>query len=255
MPFQALIVDDEPLARQRLRFLLGRQEAFSLAAEAEDVPGAMRMLRAIAPDVVFLDVSLPGADGFRLFEEVEPARLPAVVFVTAHEQHAVRAFEVEAVDFLLKPFDEARFSATLRRVRRELERRGSPTATERSAAPVADLTPEPRYPRRLALRSAGRVTFLPVEEIDWIDAAHNYVKIHAGGQIHTCRESLGDLAAKLDPRHFVRVHRSTILNVEQVRSLELTPQGGYLAVLGKGQRLSLSRSYRDRLQALFDQAL
>jgi two-component system LytT family response regulator len=251
LPFQALVVDDEPLARQRLRFLLGRQEAFSLAAEAEDVPGAMRMLGAIAPDVVFLDVSLPGADGFRLFEEVEPARLPAVVFVTAHEQHAVRAFEVEAVDFLLKPFDEARFSATLRRVRQELERRGSRTVTERSTALVTDLE-EPRYPRRLALRSAGRVTFLPVEEIDWIDAAHNYVKVHAGGQIHTCRESLGDLAAKLDPRRFVRVHRSTILNVEQVHSLELTPQGGYLAVLGNGQRLSLSRSYRDRLQAFFE---
>ncbi len=251
MAHQVLIVDDEPMARARLRALLSRQQGFDVVAEVEDVEGAAAAIARLAPDLVFLDISLPGPDGFRLFDEVAAERMPAVVFVTAHERHAVRAFDVEAIDFLLKPFDEARFAATLRRVRQALDERGRGSG-ERLPARAAEASPgeERRYPQRLALRTTGRVTFLNVDEIEWIDAAHNYVKIHAGGQTYTFREVLGELESKLDPRRFVRIHRSTIVHVARVKSLELTAQGGHLAVMSNGQRLSLSRSFRDRLHNL-----
>ncbi len=253
MVYRVLIVDDEPLARQRLRALLARQGELEVAAEAEDVAAAAAAIGALSPDAVFLDVGLPEVDGFRLFDAVGPARMPAVVLVTAHERHAVRAFDVEAVDFLLKPFDEARFAATLRRLREALAERGPRPAAGPVSASAAGPA-EPRYPPRLALRSTGRVTFLSVDEIDWIDAAHNYVKIHAAGRTYTCREVLGELASRLDPRRFARIHRSTLVNLERVQSLELTAQGGHLAVMANGQRLSLSRSYRDRLQSLLEAA-
>jgi two-component system LytT family response regulator len=217
---RAFIVDDEPVARDRLRQQAAAEEAL--------------------PDVVFLDVQMPGADGFHLIEAVGARTMPAVVFVTAHEEHALRAFDVDAVDYLLKPFDEERFSTALSRVREELELRQLRRGGDRKK-PL----------ERLPLRSAGRVTFLRVDDVEWVDAAHNYVKIHAtDGKAHVVRGAISDLESRLDPGRFVRIHRSTIVNVDRVRELELSSHGSYVAILSSGQRLTVSRSFRDRLPAL-----
>jgi two-component system LytT family response regulator len=236
----AFIVDDEPSARDRLRDLLLRHRDVEVAGESEDVPGALAAIRETPPDVVFLDVQMPGADGFQLIDAVGSRAMPAVVFVTAHEEHALRAFDVDAVDYLLKPFDEERFAAALSRVRDEIELRRLRRGEER------------RKPLdRLPLRSAGRVSFLRVDHVEWVDAAHNYVRIHdAGGHTHVVRGAISDLEARLDPARFARIHRSTIVNVDKIRELELTPHGNYVAILDGGQRLAVSRSFRDRLPAL-----
>ena len=237
---RALLVDDEPSARDRLRDLLLRHRDVEVAGEYADVVSALEAIREAPPDVVFLDVQMPGCDGFHLIEAVGARAMPAVVFVTAHEEHALRAFEVDAVDYLLKPFDEERFAAALSRVREELELRSLRRNGERR-----------RPLDRLPLRAAGRVTFLRTDHVEWVDAAHNYVRIHGtDGRTHVVRGGIGDLEARLDPCRFVRIHRSTIVNVERVRELELTPHGNYVAILEGGQRLAVSRSFRDRLPAL-----
>jgi two-component system LytT family response regulator len=237
---RAFLVDDEPAARERLRDLLLMHRDVEVVGESADVADALAAIPATAPDVVFLDVEMPGADGFRLIEQVGARLMPAVVFVTAHEEHALRAFEVDAVDYLLKPFDGERFAAALSRVREEVELRRLRRAGERR-----------RPIERLPLRSAGRVTFLRVDEIEAVDAAHNYVRIQAvDGRTHVVRAAIGDLATRLDPDRFVRIHRSTIVNVERVRELELTAHGGHVAILVSGRRLTVSRSFRDRLPAL-----
>jgi len=237
---RAFIVDDEPSARDRLRDLLAAQRDVEIAGESEDVPGALAKIRESPPDVVFLDIQMPGADGFQLIEAVGARAMPAVVFVTAHEEHALRAFDVDAVDYLLKPFDADRFGTALARVREEVEVRQLRRAGERKK-PL----------ERLPLRSAGRVTFLRIDAIDWIDAAHNYVRIHGiDGHTHLVRGAISDLETRLDPERFVRIHRSTIVNVDRVRELELTTHGSYVAILEGGQRLAVSRSFRDRLPTL-----
>jgi two-component system, LytTR family, response regulator len=230
---RAFIVDDEPSARDRLRDLLEKQRDVEVVGESADVAGALAAIRQAtpgtpgAPDVVFPDVQTPGADGFQLI-------------VTAHEEHALRAFDVDAVDYLLKPFDEERFAAALSRVREEISLRALRKGSDR------------RKPLdRLPLRSAGRVSFLRVDHVEWVDAAHNYVKIHGiDGGTHLVRGAISDLEARLDPERFVRIHRSTIVNVDRVRELELTTHGNYVAILEGGQRLTVSRSFRDRLPTL-----
>jgi two-component system LytT family response regulator len=241
---RAFIVDDEPSSRDRLRDLLEKQRDVEVAGESEDVASALAAIRQQAPDVVFLDVQMPGADGFHLIDAVGARAMPAVVFVTAHEEHALRAFDVDAVDYLLKPFDEERFAAALSRVREEVDfRRQRRDGGRRKSL------------ERLPLRSAGRVSFLRVDAIEWIDAAHNYVRIHGvDGQTHVVRGAISDLEARLAPERFVRIHRSTIVNVDRVRELELTAHGNYVAILTGGQRLAVSRSFRDRLPTLLGTA-
>ena len=249
---RAFIVDDEPSARDRLRDLLEKQRDVEVAGESADVPGALAAIRQMGtnqaplgpPDVVFLDVQMPGADGFQLIDAVGARAMQAVVFVTAHEEHALRAFDVDAVDYLLKPFDEDRFAAALSRVREELELR----ALRRGGLPESQ---RKKPLDRLPLRSAGRVSFLRVDHVEWVDAAHNYVRIHGiDGHTHLVRGAISDLETRLDPERFVRIHRSTIVNVDRVRELELTTHGSYVAILEGGQRLAVSRSFRDRLPTL-----
>lgn len=246
---RAFIVDDEPSARDRLRDLLEKQRDVEVQGESADVPGALAAIREAPhgpPDVVFLDVQMPGADGFQLIETVGARAMPAVVFVTAHEDYALRAFDVDAVDYLLKPFDEERFGAALSRVREELQLR----ALRRGSA-ATENTQRKKPLDRLPLRSAGRVSFLRVDHVEWVDAAHNYVRIHGiDGHTHLVRGAISDLETRLDPERFVRIHRSTIVNVDRVRELELTTHGGYVAILEGGQRLAVSRSFRDRLPML-----
>lgn len=235
---RALIVDDEPAGRDRLHDLLAKHRDIEVVAECADVPAALAAVREASPDVVFLDVQMPGADGFTLIDEVGARAMPAVVFVTAHEEHALRAFEVEAVDYLLKPFDEDRFLAALARAREEVADRSRRSGSRKAI-------------ERLPLRTAGRVSFLKVADIEWIDAAHNYVRIHTlDGKTHVVREAISELETRLDPARFLRIHRSTIINADCVRELELTTYGNYIAILNSGQRLTVSRSFRDRLPVL-----
>lgn len=243
-----MIVDDEPASRRRLRELLDRHEEVTVT-EHPDVASARNALESFRPDVLFLDVRMPGADGFDLIGGLRPADLPVIVFVTAHAAHAVRAFDVHAADYLLKPFDEERFNAALLRAREEVERRQSGAAKP----PRSDTGPP--YPPRLALRAAGRVVFLRPEEIDWIDAAGNYVRVHADGRMHEIRESMATLEGELDPHRFARIHRSTIVNLDRIAELRFTPAGGYLAQLKNGKLLNVSRSYRDNLHRLLTPSL
>jgi two-component system LytT family response regulator len=241
MNLRSLIVDDEPAARQRLRDLLSRQPDTEVVAEASGVPEALALVRRDRPDVVFLDVEMPGADGFRLVEELSREERPAVVFVTAHEQHALRAFDVDAVDYLLKPFGADRLETALSRVRENVAARKMMTPDGEAAKPRPLNT-------RLPIRQNGRVSFLEIQEIDWIDAAHNQVRINAHGRSYLQRDAIGAIEQRLDPHRFVRIHRSTIVNIERVRELLVNAAGQYLLVLENGQRLSVSRSYRERLR-------
>lgn len=245
MNLRSLIVDDEPAARQRLRDLLSRQRGTEVVAEAADVPDALDLVRRDRPDVVFLDIEMPGADGFRLIEQLTLEERPAVVFVTAHEQHALKAFDVDAVDYLLKPFGADRLEAALGRVRESVAARRAFAARPGGGENEA-MQPSPSS--RLPIRQNGRISFLDVSDIDWIDAAHNQVRIHSHGRAHLQRDAIGAIEQRLEPRRFVRIHRSTIVNIERVQELLVNAAGQYLLVLKNGQRLSVSRSYRDRLR-------
>ena len=247
---RALIVDDEPLARERLRTLLAREPDVTLVGEAGDGAAAVRAILEHRPDLVFLDVQMPEIDGFDVLEAVADAPAPAVIFATAFDRHALRAFEVHAIDYLLKPFDRARFAAALDRARVELAR--GEAAAPRLLAMLKGLSAHRPGARRLVVRDGGRVFFLPVDEVDWIEAAGNYVRLHAGAVQHLVRETMKSLAERLDPAVFARVHRSAIVNVDRIREMRAGFHGEYEIVLRSGARLQSSRGYSARLHALLD---
>jgi two-component system, LytTR family, response regulator len=240
---RALIVDDERLARLKLRRFLAEEPDVEIVGECGSGAEAVERMRAEWPDLVFLDIQMPGLDGFGVLREVGPDRSGRVVFVTAHDEHAVRAFEVEALDYLLKPFDRARFRQALDRVRRERRQ----TLDEKLAALLERIErPEPRLDRIL-VGSGGRMTFLKLCEVDWIEADDNYLRFHAGRETHLVRDTLRRLEPRLDPRLFLRIHRSTIVNVESVAEIRSLFHGDYDVLLRDGTALPVGRTYRDRL--------
>lgn len=243
---RVLIVDDEPPARERIRGLLADERDIRILKEVESGLEAVSAIRELSPDLVFLDVQMPGLDGFGVLDALEGERLPVIVFVTAYDAYAVRAFEVHALDYLLKPFDRDRFQATLERVRLTLGE-----STEESAEPVAVPLGEgsDRPPlRRLLGRREGRLIVLKVAEIDWMESAANYVSLHVGKESYLVRETLQSLEQRLDPDQFIRIHRSTIVNLDRVQEIEPYFHGDYIVKLRDGQRLTLSRTYRERVQ-------
>ena len=253
---RALIVDDERMARKRLRTLLAKEPDVEVIGECGDGSAAIDAIRGERPDVVFLDVQMPELDGFDVLRALREEEMPLVVFVTAYDQYAVEAFRVNALDYLAKPFDRARFDETLRRVRRQIAmtRGGSPTAAaelhQKLSALLTHLERLDRgegYSPRLMVKHGGRVTFLRVDEIDWIEAAGNYVKIHAGPSTHLLHESLAGLAERLDPAQFARVHRSTIVNLDRIREVQPWFHGDSIMILRDGTRLTVSRTYRASL--------
>lgn len=248
---RVLIVDDEPLVRRGIAALLAEEPEIEVLGEARNGTEAVTQIRATQPDLVFLDVQMPGLDGLGVLATLEPEERPAVVFVTAFDQYAVRAFDLHAVDYLLKPFDDERFRTALARVRGRL--RAGEAATERAAinALISELRGTPAGPDRLAVRESGQIVLVPVSEIDWIEAADNYVRLHRGKQYHLLRESLGRLEETLDKRRFARIHRSAMVNLSRVKALEPVPGGEYDVILLDGRRLTLSRGYRDRFQERF----
>ena len=249
MAIRCLIVDDEALAREKVRQLLREERDVEVVGECGDGVQALEPIRALAPDLVFLDVRMPGIDGFAVLAGLEPPRLPAVVFVTAYDEYALRAFDVHAVDYLLKPLTRPRFRQALERVRRELQRGGG-VLQERLVGLLKDLRPDSHWLERLLIRSGGRLVLVKVDDIDWIDGAGNYLKLHVGRETHLLRHTMGGLEARLDPGRFLRVHRSTIVNLDRVAEFQPSFSGDYVVVLKGGTRLAMGRSYRGRLADL-----
>ena len=252
---RTIIADDEPLARRGIRAHLKNAKDFEVISECRNGNEAVKTIEAESPDLVFLDVQMPGLDGFGVVTAIGPARMPAVIFVTAYDHYAVRAFEVHALDYLLKPFDDDRFAGALQRARRHIERKDIEDLGPRLQGLLDDLQPRHKYVERLVIKSAGRIFFLSVAEVDWIEAADNYVRLHAGSESHLLRETMNNLEKKLDPNQFLRVHRSRIVNIQRVKELRPLFRGEYDIMLKDGTRLETGRGYRDRLQRLLNESL
>jgi len=249
MTLRVLIVDDEELARQRIRRLLAREDEVEVIGEACDGEHAVESIRSLEPDLVFLDVQMPEVDGFAVLERLRPHPPPAVVFVTAHDDYAVRAFEVHAVDYLRKPFDAVRFREAFSRARRRLAGAAAEDRARKLDALLAQVEAQPpRSRERLMLRSDGRLYFVRIDDIDWVEAAGNYVKLHVGRDTHLMRETMSGIEKMLDPSRFLRIHRSAIVNLDRVREMQPWFSGEYTVILRDGTQLRLSRVYRDRLE-------
>lgn len=242
---RVLVADDQPMARERLVSLLAAEPGIELAGTAASGPEAVACIRTQSPDLVFLDLQMPGMDGFSVIETIGVDRMPPTVFVTAHDEYAVRAFEVQAIDYLLKPFGRHRFQSALARAKQYLERERQGEMAGR----LAELLETGRRPgERLLVKSGGRVSFIDVDSIDWVEAEGNYVRLHVGGQLHLMRETMNGLIEKLGPQKFFRIHRSRIVNIARVKELLIAGGGDYQVVLLDGTKLGLSRLYRDALQ-------
>ena|SRR5689334_10988018 len=214
---RALIADDEPLARARLQMLLADEPWIEVVGEASDAPSTVAAIEKFAPELVFLDIQMPGGSGFDVIQAIGVGRMPFVIFVTAFDRYALRAFEVHALDYLLKPFDRDRFREALTRARELIERRANGDLERRLLALVNDLKSGPQPLERFVIKSAGRVFFLRADDIEWIEAAGNYVKLHVGAETHIFRETMNALEARLNSSKFFRIHRSHIVNIERVR--------------------------------------
>jgi two-component system LytT family response regulator len=248
-PIRALLVDDEALARRRLRSLLGGEPDIEIVGECGDGGSAVEEIEALAPDLVFLDVQMPEADGFDVLDAVG-ALMPVVVFVTAFDGYALRAFEVHALDYLLKPFSRDRFQTALARAREEIRRRREDGRHGRDelAALVRELREAGRRPQRLVVRDGGRVSFLRVEEIDWVESAGNYLRIHVGAEAHLVRGTIKGCAERLDPESFLRISRSTVVNLDRVRAVHPWTRGELIVVMRDGTQLPTTGDHGRRLR-------
>jgi len=247
---RVLIVDDEPIIRRGLCNHLAGRDNYEVIAECCNGRSAIEKIEELKPDLVFLDVQMPEVDGFGVIREIGAENMPAVVFITAYDEYAVQAFDVNALDYLLKPFDEDRLLRSLARVEQRLaEPRDEAALVHRLASLVAGQV-KPRIADRLAIRNSDRITLLQTEEIDWIEAADNYVEIHVGKQVHLMRETLSNLEQRLQPHRFLRIHRSRLVNADRIKEMHPLFHGEYELVLHDGTHLTSSRHYREVLQSL-----
>jgi two-component system, LytTR family, response regulator len=245
---RTMIVDDEPLARERLASLLSAEQDIEVIGQCRDGEEAVLGIQQHKPDLVFMDVQMPALNGFEVIDAVGSEHMPLVIFVTAYDQHALRAFQVRALDYLLKPFDRERFSEALQRARKQIEREETGDLGRRLLALVKDLRKDQPRAERLVVKSGGRLFFLRADEIDWIEAAGNYVRLHVGNTSHLLRETMNAIEGRLDPEKFFRIHRSRIVNMERIQELQPWLNGEYSVLLRTGTRLTLSRGYREKLQ-------
>jgi two-component system LytT family response regulator len=255
--YRVAIVDDEPLARAGIRTLLEGDPEITIVAECRNGTEAARTLSAGGVDIVFLDVQMPVRNGFDVVREVGADAMPVVVFVTAHEDYALRAFDAHALDYLLKPFSDERFRQALTRAKSQVRRQRAGDLGQRLAALMKEggaPAHPPAYVGRIMVRSAGRVSFVSVRDIDWVEAQDYYVELHSGGKSFLLREPLKDLQQRLDPRVFVRIHRSTIVNVRKVREIVSEADGSCSAVLMDGTALPVTRQRRDTLEEAVQRA-
>jgi two-component system, LytTR family, response regulator len=247
---RAVIVDDEPLAREGMRLHLEAEPGIEVVGEAADGAAAIDLVRDVRPDLLFLDVQMPGLNGFDVVEQLGADDLPAVIFVTAWDRFALRAFDAHAIDYLLKPVDPERLRRALERARQLLAGEPRRSLEERIHALLQGVGRGADHLSRVVVRHQGRILLVRVDDIDWIEAASNYVQIHVRGKSFTLRETMGRLEERLDPAEFLRIHRSLIVRIDRIREMEPLLQGDYLIVLADGTRLTSSRSYRQRIRDL-----
>lgn len=238
------------MAQEHLRRMLKDEPDIDIVGVAASGHEAVEAIEQCSPDLVFLDVQLPDLDGFEVLARVRAMSMPVVIFVTANDEFAVRAFEVHALDYLVKPATPERFQSALQRARAQIERNQTGDVQRRLTALLRDLQAQPRQTERLAVKTAGRIVVLRLAEIDWVEAADNYVKLHAGNESHLLRETMTSIESRLPGHRFVRISRSTIVNVERVKELHPMFHGEYVVVLRNAARLTLTRGYRDNLERL-----
>jgi two-component system LytT family response regulator len=262
---KVLVVDDEPLARDKIRGMLKNKEDFEIVGEAGNGKEAVSAIHKLEPDLLFLDVQMPEMDGFQVLQTIGPNRIPMVVFVTAYDRYALQAFEVFALDYLLKPFDRERFDKALARARTQLDQEKRKDLTQGLQALMEELsrvrqrgslaTPGPKFLERLAIKASGRIFFLRTQDIDYIESEGNYVRVHTGKESHLIREAMSVLETQLDPKKFLRIHRCTIVNVDRIQELQPWFHGEYRVILRTGVQLTLSRSYREKLREFLGKSL
>jgi two-component system, LytTR family, response regulator len=252
---RALIVDDEPLARRRIRSLLAHDSSVEVIGECSDGHQAVSSITELTPDLVFLDIQMPAMDGFEVIKTIGAERMPTVIFVTAYDQYALKAFEVNALDYLLKPFDRKRFQKTLDRAKAMIRGLQNGNVNNRLLSLLEDLRREQETPDRFVIKSGGRVLFLRVEEIDWMRAVGNYVRLQVGRDSHLMRETMTGMEAKLNPDRFMRIHRSTIVNLDRVKEAQPWAKGEYVVIMRDGTRLIMSRRYRERLNERLNKSI
>jgi len=250
---RTLIVDDEPLARRNLRLLLEKDPQIEILDECTNGREAVKAINTLSPDLIFLDIQMPEMDGFDVVERVGPEQIQAIIFVTAFDQYALKAFDVHALDYLLKPFDDERFAHALRRAKSQIEAREINRLSKRLLALLDERerlssTRQKNYLTRVMIKASGRVVLLKVDEIDFIEADGNYAKLHVGRKAHLLREKMHDLEARLDPARFVRIHRSVIVNLDRIKEMHPHFNGDYVVVLEDGRQLRLSRTRRENLE-------
>jgi two-component system LytT family response regulator len=252
---RALVVDDEPLARRRIRKLLSRDVEVEVIGDCANGYEAIETINRQAPHLVFLDVQMPEVDGFTVLEKLDPKARPFVIFVTAYDQYALKAFEVSAVDYLLKPFDRKRFQQALQRAKARLITERESGLNQQTLALLQELKARSQCLERLLIKSGGRAFFLKIDEIDWIGAEGKYVRIHVGNESYLFREGMTAIESQLDARKFMRVHRSYIVNIDRVKELQPWFNHEYRVVLHDGTKLILSRSCRKKLTELLGERL
>ena len=247
---RVLLVDDEPLALSVIREMLQGDPQVEIVGESVNGREALEAIRIHTPDLLFLDVQMPELGGFEVLTSLEQERrqIPYVIFVTAYDQYAVRAFEVHALDYLLKPFDQERFNSAWQRARERILRERNGGMDQRILTLLEDLKAGSKYLDRIVIKASGRIYFLDTSEIDWIEAEGNYVSIHAAKKSHLLRDTIGSLESQLDPKKFVRIHRSAIVRISSIQELQPWFHGEYRVNLKNGTQLALSRNYRDKLQ-------
>ena len=251
---RTLIVDDEPLARRNLRVLLEKDPQIEILDECRNGREAVKAIKSLSPDLIFLDIQMPEMDGFDVLARTGPQYIQAIIFVTAFDQYALKAFDVHALDYLLKPFDDERFAHALQRAKSQIEAREIDRLSKRLLALLEERESErkgsgdqEKYLTRLMIKDSGRVMLLKVNDIDFIEADGNYAKVHTGRKAHLLREKMNDLEARLDPAKFVRIHRSIIVNLERIKEMHPHFNGDYIVVLEDGRKLRLSRTRREAL--------
>jgi two-component system LytT family response regulator len=255
-PLRVIIADDERLARKKLHILLESEPEVQVVAECEDGRQTISAIHAYLPDLLLLDIQMPDLDGFQVLHEVPPGEMPVVIFTSAYDQYAIRAFAAHALDYLLKPFDQERLHHSIERACSEVRKSGDREITHRIMDLLSRVRSEtrsgPEPEGRLVIRAKGRVIFLNLDEIDWVEAAANYVRLNVGKESYFFRETISRIAERLNPNLFIRIHRSTIVNVRKIKELIPVNSGEYIVILKTGKELSCSRGYRAGLQSVID---
>lgn len=256
-PVRVVIADDERLARQKVRILLDSEPNITIVAECQDGRQTISAINCLRPDLLLLDIQMPDLDGFQVLKEIPPPELPVVIFTSAYDQYAIRAFEAHALDYLLKPFDQERLHQAIERARLELLKSENREITHRLMELLSHVKSESgtrpsATENRLVIKTKGRVVFLDLEEIDWVEAAANYVRLNVGKESYLLRETISRVSERLNPNQFVRIHRSTIVNVRKIKELIPVNSSEYIVVLKSGKELSCSRGYRSMLQQVIE---